>query len=162
MTNQDKTYLTIGSLIVAGIGYAFYDNRVKHAIVSWSKPMELDHILYSEMAQGYGLYCITDGTGKDAEIYYIGRATRTFNERLLEHRKKLLDGLEGPFFVRLGEFIQPLEPRNSIINDTESALIYEHDTILNISQTKGYTYSNRLRIVNQGFRGPLKKEIVVK
>ncbi len=162
MNSQDKGWLTIGGLVAASLGYVLYDNRVRHTIITWSKPVELDRILYSEKAQGYGLYCITDGVDKNSEIYYIGRATRTFNERLLEHRKKLLNGLDGTFYVRIGEFIQPEEPKNSIINDTESALIYEHNTILNVSQTKGYTYWNRLRILNRGFRGPLKKEIVVK
>lgn len=135
--------------------------RDKIIRISWSDPMRLEEAIELEISLQPGLYYITRVLhGKETSLY-IGKATRTVRERLIDHRKKWLSSRYGEKYVRIGKIIYPNVVDPEIIDHAESALIFEHGDILinNIDKTKTYSYGSLYQVQNAGNRGELKEVI---
>ncbi len=133
-------------------------------VIKWSYPREYYNGMFSEKSfNGWGVYCISKKKkGKEA-ILYIGKAYESnFYSRMNDHDKKWVSKLLGDIVVRFGQFKRPYFVDESVVHDVESALIYEHQPIKNLKQTKNYTYSRLRNIYNKGFRGPLEQVVRIK
>ena len=120
--------------------------------------MLVEDMIESEDSLHAGLYYITRMLhGKETSLY-IGEATRTMKERLVQHRKEWLSNRYGEKYVRHGTIIYPYRVDPEIIDHAESALIFEHSNILvdNTDKTKTYSYSELYQIQNIGNVGQLK------
>ena len=135
--------------------------RDKIIRIQWSEPMLVDEIIDSEESDCPGLYYITRKLhGKETSLY-IGKATRTIRERLMDHRRKWLSNRYGDKYVRAGIIIYPQNVNSEMIDHAESALIFEHGDLLldNTDKTKTYSYSEVYQIQNVGNIGELKPVI---
>ena len=106
-----------------------------------------------------GLYYLTRVLhGKETSLY-IGKATRTIRERLINHRKEWLSNRYGEKYVRIGSIVYPYNVDSNTIDHAESALIFEHGDILidNTDKVKTYSYSELFQIQNVGNIGGLKE-----
>ncbi|MEP1095903.1 MAG: hypothetical protein ABJG78_12380 [Cyclobacteriaceae bacterium] len=117
----------------------YFDRRIRKVVVMWTTPLKLESAINTITSyEGYGIYCLTLGKDKTDEVLYIGKATFSFRERLMDHKRKWLHEYDENIYVRFGEFVKPSNPSDMTILDTESGLIYEHNPIKNKSQTKSY------------------------
>ena len=127
--------------------------------IHWSDPVLVDEMIASEDSRQAGLYYITRVLhGKETSLY-IGKTTRTIQERLRDHQnyKKWLSHRYGEKYVRLGTIVYPYHVDAEIIDHAESALIFEHSDILidNTDKTHTYSYSELYQIQNTGSIGQL-------
>lgn len=132
--------------------------RDKIIRIQWSDPMLVDDMINSEDSLQAGLYYITRMLHDKEISLYIGKATRTIKERLVQHRKEWLSNRYGEKYVRIGRIIYPHHVDPQIIDHAESALIFEHGNILidNTDKIKTYSYSELYQIQNIGNIGHLK------
>ena len=135
--------------------------RDKIIRINWSEPISIEDAIESEDALQPGLYYITRVLHDKEISLYIGKATRTIRERLIDHRKKWLSNRYGKKYVRIGEIIYPVKYDSEIIDHAESALIFEHGDILidNTDKVKTYSYSDLYQVQNVGNIGELKSII---
>ena len=127
----------------------------------WSEPMLIEDAIESEDSLQLGLYYITRVLhGKEISLY-IGKATRTVRERLIDHRRKWLPNRYGEKYVRIGTIIYPVHVDSKIVDHAESALIFEHSDLLidNTAKTKTYSYSELYQVQNVGNIGELKHTV---
>lgn len=135
--------------------------RDKIIRIMWSEPMLIEDAIESEDSLQLGLYYITRVLhGKEISLY-IGKATRTVRERLIDHRRKWLPNRYGDKYVRIGAIIYPVHVDSKIVDHAESALIFEHSDILidNTAKTKTYSYSELYQVQNVGNLGELKQTV---
>ena len=135
--------------------------RDKIIRIRWSEPIQVDEAIELEDSLHPGLYYITRVLhGKETSLY-IGKATRTIRERLINHRKEWLSNRYGDKNVRIGRIIYPCNIDSEIIDHAESALIFEHGDILidNTAKIKTYSYSELYQVQNIGNLGELKEII---
>lgn len=138
--------------------------RDKIIRIHWSEPMLVDEVIESEDSLQAGLYYITRKLhGKETSLY-IGKATRTIRERLIDHRRgrnEWLNNRYGEKYVRIGTIIYPRYVDPEIIDHAESALIFDHGDILidNTDKIKTYSYSELYQIQNIGNTGELKSVV---
>lgn len=135
--------------------------RDKIIRIHWSDPVLVDEIIESADSLQAGLYYITRILHDKETSLYIGKATRTIRERLIDHRRgrnEWLTNRYGEKYVRIGTIIYPHHADSEIIDHAESALIFEHGDILidNTDKTKTYSYSELYQVQNIGNRGLLK------
>ena len=138
--------------------------RDKIIRIQWSDPMLIDDAIESDASLHPGLYYITRKLHNKETSLYIGKASRTIKERLIDHSKKRkwwLFDLYGKKHVRIGRIVYPPHVDEEIIDHAESALIFEHQNILrgNIDKTKTYSYSDLYQIQNIGNTGQLKDAV---
>ena len=135
--------------------------RDKVIRILWLDPMDVESAIQSESALNPGLYYITRIWGNHETSLYIGKASRTIRERLIDHQKHWLPLYRGKLMVRIGLIQYPLNPDADIIDHAESALIFEHGDILtdNTDKRKTYSYSELYQIQNIGNIGMLKEKI---
>ena len=132
--------------------------------IQWSVPMKVDDMINSDESLQPGLYYITRKLhGKEISLY-IGKATRTVRERLVDHsrgRNEWLSNRYGEKYVRIGKIIYPPYADAEIIDHAESALIFEHGKILidNTDKVNSYSYSELYQVQNLGDIGELKEII---
>jgi len=133
--------------------------RDKIIRIRWSDPMLVEEAIESEESLQPGLYYITRVLHEKETSLYIGKATRTIRERLIDHRKKWLSNRYGEKHVRLGRIIYPPIFDSETIDHAESALIFEHSDILidNTDKVKTYSYSELYQVQNVGNFGELKE-----
>ena len=128
--------------------------------VKWSYPREFENAKETELSyEGYGVYCISRKFGNKETIIYIGKTARQFRDRLKDHQSKWLDDYRGEKIVRFGTITQPKTVTKEIINDLESAIIFEIHPTHNTDKKNGYHYTEEYKIINEGYRGLLPKEI---
>lgn len=132
--------------------------RKKLIRISWSDPLLLDDAIASPLSLKQGLYYITRLWGTHETSLYIGKTTRTIRERLLSHKSDWLHLYHGSIFVRVGELIYPKNIDATIIDHAESALIFEHQDILQECTDKrlSYSYTDLYQIENIGNIGELR------
>ena len=138
--------------------------RDKIIRILWSEPILVDDMIQADESYQPGLYYITRVLhGKETSLY-IGKASRTVRERLIDHsrgRNEWLSNRYGEKYVRLGKIIYPLNPDSEVIDHAESALIFEHGDILidNTDKRNTYSYSELYQVQNIGNIGQLKQVI---
>lgn len=138
--------------------------RDKIIRILWSNPMLVDDMIQSEESHQPGLYYITQKLHGKEKSLYIGKASRTVRERLVDHRRgrnEWLSNRYGEKYVRLGKIIYPSNVDAEIIDHAESALIFEHgdDLIDNTDKKNTYSYSELYQVQNIGNKGQLKEVI---
>ena len=135
--------------------------RDKIIRILWLDPIEVDSAIESEASLNPGLYYITRIWGENETSLYIGKASRTIRERLIDHKKHWLPLYLGKLMVRIGQIIYPHSPDATLIDHAESALIFEHSEILtdNTDKRNTYSYSDLYQIQNTGNIGMLKEKI---
>ena len=135
--------------------------RDKIIRILWLDPIEVDSAIESEASLNPGLYYITRIWGENETSLYIGKASRTIRERLIDHKKHWLPLYLGKLMVRIGQIIYPHSPDATLIDHAESALIFEHSEILtdNTDKRNTYSYSELYQIQNPGNIGMLKEKI---
>ena len=135
--------------------------RDKIIRILWLDPIEVDSAIESETSLNPGLYYITRIWGENETSLYIGKASRTIRERLIDHKKHWLPLYLGKLMVRIGQIIYPHSPDATLIDHAESALIFEHSEILtdNTDKRNTYSYSDLYQIQNTGNIGMLKEKI---
>lgn len=129
--------------------------------IEWSDPLPIDDMIESEASDQAGLYYITRILHDKETNLYIGKTNRTIRERLVQHRKEWLFKRYGRKHVRIGRIVYPRCVDSEILDHTESALIFEHSSILidNTDKTKTYSYPDLYQIHNIGNIGHLKETI---
>lgn len=132
--------------------------RNKIIRILWSDPVLLDEAIESTDSLQPGLYYITRFLNNKETSLYIGKATRTIRERLINHRKEWLSNRYGKKYVRIGKIIYPYCVDPDIIDHAESALIFEHGNLLldNTNKITSYSYSELYQVHNVGNLGELK------
>lgn len=137
--------------------------KQKTIIVKWSYPREFENAKETELSyEGYGIYCISRKFGGNETILYIGKTDTQFRDRLKSHSTIWLNNYKGEKIVRFGTITQPITVTSEIINDTESAIIYDIKPKHNISKIKSYGYFEEYIILNKGYRGKLPKIIDIR
>ena len=129
--------------------------------ILWLDPIDVEAAIESEASLNPGLYYITRIWGENETSLYIGKASRTIRERLIDHKKHWLPLYLGKLMVRIGQIIYPHSPDATLIDHAESALIFEHSEILtdNTDKRNTYSYSDLYQIQNTGNIGMLKEKI---
>ena len=135
--------------------------RDKIIRILWLDPIDVEAAIESEASLNPGLYYITRIWGENETSLYIGKASRTIRERLIDHKKHWLPFYRGKLMVRIGQIIYPHNPDATLIDHAESALIFEHSDILtdNTDKRNTYSYSDLYQIQNTGNIGMLKEKI---
>lgn len=132
----------------------------KIIIIEWSYPREFENALETILSyEGYGLYCISRKFAGNETILYIGKTESRFRDRLKNHKKSWLSKYRGEKIVRFGTIIKPITVSKDIINDSESAIIFEIKPKHNTDKKNGYHFSEFYRIENIGYKGKLSKLI---
>ena len=135
--------------------------RDKIIRILWLDPIDVDAAIESETSLNPSLYYITRIWGENETSHYIGKASRTIRERLIDHKKHWLSLYRGKLMVRIGQIIYPHSPDATLIDHAESALIFEHSEILtdNTDKRNTYSYSDLYQIQNTGNIGMLKEKV---
>ena len=135
--------------------------RDKIIRILWLDPIDVEAAIESEASLNPGLFYITRIWGENETSLYIGKASRTIRERLIDHKKHWLPLYCGKLMVRIGQIIYPHSPDATLIDHAESALIFEHSEILtdNTDKRNTYSYSELYQIQNTGNIGMLKEKI---
>jgi hypothetical protein len=132
----------------------------KKIVIKWTYPKIFDAAIFSDICcEGIGVYSISRQFGNNNTLLYIGKTYRKFRHRLMEHEKNWLNYYRGDKYVRFGIIISPRNLTSELVNDIESAIIYEQKPIANASKIKGYCYNDICCIENTGYRGTLPKKI---
>lgn len=132
-------------------------------IVKWTYPREFENAKETILSyEGFGIYCISRKFGRNETILYIGKTDRQFRDRLKNHRKVWMSNYRGEKVVRFGTIVKPITVTSEIINDVESAIIYDIEPKHNKSKKKSYHYFEEYIILNQGYRGQLPKIIDIR
>ena len=145
--------------------------------IRWSKEIEFTEINEdTKIAMHYGLYLILE-TGfkssrrkqygdKDKELIYIGIVKsnlRDFFTRMQEHRKEWLHGIaKGQIFFKFGILYSLTEITDQMIEDAESALVFQHQPSENTSKVKSYTITKDIIVKNINHGGYLKPTVRTK
>ncbi len=141
--------------------------------IRWSPEVEFRTLEKAPANQRNGIYMILEQgfrrqrpaqyRGKARELIYIGivkSAFRTMYKRLQEHRKTWLDEVtHGQIFVKFGTLETSLPITGQLIEDAESALVFEHQPSENWMKKEGYTIARDLIVHNRNHGGYLKATI---
>lgn len=126
--------------------------------IEWSYPRTYDNIFYSPQINDIGIYCLSRKYGENETLLYIGKTNHSFYSRLSSHQF-WFEQYKGKLIVRLGIITQPSKYDNELIEDIESAIIYEIKPLENTDKINGYTCWNVCEIENSGYRGLLPRII---
>ena len=143
--------------------------RLKNVVVEWTKPRLLDKNnwidknWYDGQLHNTGLYYILRQYGSSKKILYIGQSSDSFFNRLIAHQEYWMNDTKGKVFISLGYIIYPTRKTKHemkyLIEDVESALIYETQPEYNNKKTVSYTPKHIYIIKNTRFRKPLNEII---
>lgn len=92
-------------------------------------------------------------------IIYIGKTESRFRDRLKNHKKSWLSNYRGEKIVRFGTIIKPITVTKDIINDAESAIIFEIEPKHNTDKKREYNFTELYKIENKNYKGKLPKYI---
>lgn len=113
--------------------------KQKTITIKWSYPREFENAKETELSyEGYGIYCISRKFGGNETIVYIGKTNKQFRDRLKNQKKNWMSNYRGEKIVRFGTITQPRTVTSEIINDAESAIIYDVEPKHDKSKKKGY------------------------
>ncbi|MED2737701.1 GIY-YIG nuclease family protein [Bacillus toyonensis] len=129
--------------------------------IRWSKPSSLEDLHTNPLALQKGIYAIYRLYGGKETLIYIGKTTRSFNERLNEHYNDWLHTVRGQVFIRMGILEYPDRGRYSSqkLSDVESLLIVWHAPQQNTMSSVYYRGREELIIKNKGNRGLVAKTV---
>lgn len=121
----------------------------------WNGPYYLDYLYRHERRLDSGIYSISRYYRGADRLLYIGKTSRDFESRILEHRKAWLDSVSGEIRVRLGtlEFEQGRQFSEQKLKDVEALLIQWHRPKENTAGMQAYQGREGLNIANVGRRG---------
>ena len=136
--------------------------------IFWSYPRKLVNVLEDQPAIAYekGIYFITRINRGKVSPLYIGKASRDFYSRLVDHANTWLNLPQyraGIKYVRFGT-MRNREDMDTVIRDVEAASIFNASDKLykNIKCMHSYNSENSYFIINSGYRGGLELEIDMK
>lgn len=135
--------------------------RKRRVIIEWHYPLTIQGAYARPIIWESGIYAIYSKYRDKTKLLYIGKAGNSFYERVDARDKEKVYACIGKKFVRLGIIISPkaikAEPieYNQLLEDIESALIWEMQPPMNISKMTNYTYRTGyyLQIHNTGRKG---------
>ena len=137
--------------------------KQKVIIINWSYPREFENEKETELSyEGYGIYCISRKFGGNETILYIGKTDKQFRDRLKSHSSIWLNDYKGEKIVRFGTIIKPITVTSEIINDVESAIIYDIKPKHNKSKINSYQFFEEYIVLSEGYRGKLPKMIDIR
>ena len=132
-------------------GERAFNNNV---VIKWEDALTLDEAIASEKSNSKGLYYISRVFGNKETTLYLGIATKnnTIRHRLKGHKSWWLKEYRGTIKVRIGKVIYPHTNIDEVIDQAESAILYEQGTLFfeNTSKTKSYTYNTVYNFKNIG------------
>ncbi|MGN1123673.1 MAG: hypothetical protein ACI4RR_04960 [Eubacterium sp.] len=126
--------------------------------IEWSKPQLIQDVI-DNLNGELGLYYITREYNGVEHSLYLGKSSADIKNRLTSHNDGWLrEYYRNKIYVRIGKITYPKNITSDMIDDAESALIYEHGLsdfgtkilIENSSKIKSYSYTNLYRIRNNG------------
>lgn len=138
--------------------------KVKSLHINWSDPKPIDEVI-DDLSGEIGLYYITKLYNGVETSLYIGKSDSSTKRRLRSHRKEWTHLYShSAIMVRIGTITYPKIINNDMINDAESALIFEHgcgiygtkELVENTDKISSYSYNDLYRIKNYGNRFHLK------
>jgi len=141
--------------------------------IHWSPEVEFHALEKAPVNEGNGIYMILEQgfrqqrpeqyRGKAKELIYIGIVKSEFRsmfKRIQEHRAKWLNEIaRDQIFVRFGRLESALKITPQLIEDAESALVFEHQPSENWMKKEGYTIARDLVVHNRHHGGYLKNTI---
>ena len=151
--------------------------RLHTIFISWSYPIAFDRKDFSKyIGEKCGIYYISrryKNCAKRERDTYIGETKRSFAKRLKEHEKDYAKGKDnfintyGKKFVRFGviENLPNLDDAEmkSFLRTVESTILWTlpdaESDLINVRQMGSATFTYKLKIINNGFRGSIPKEI---
>ena len=139
--------------------------RVKKAVVEWTKPRLLDKqnpldvAWYDGQLSNTGIYYISRKFGANETLLYIGQTSDSYFTRIQAHQENWLYQVRGRIFIRLGYIVKPSKKSDlemkQIIKDIEGALIFEMKPPYNVDGKNSYTPKHLYAITNDRYRGAL-------
>lgn len=137
--------------------------KKRNIVLTWTKRSLLSEYRTHPKIHECGLYVITrvwgenSGNLRQEKILYIGKSSSSFQQRLDDHTNYWTNELRGNLYVRFA----CLNVEDDILEDIESALIYECQPQENTAKMRTYSFrTNYLyKIENCGFRGVLPKVV---
>lgn len=135
--------------------------RKKSVTIEWSYPIVYSHAYEKDKCTENGIYYISRVFGGHETLIYIGKTVDCFSNRLKSHEESWLNTVRGEKYIRFGSIITPKTYDNDLIEDIESAIIYEMQPQNNYMKTCSYTYRSGyfVNINNTGYRGVLPQII---
>lgn len=123
--------------------------------VQWDKPKTIEESIDDCLSIKSGVYCISRVFGNNETLLYIGKSSggSGCRGRLKRHYEEWTGLYRGNILVRLGTITKETLhniPPDEIIEDVESALIFETSPPENKSKVLGYSRYNYLIIKNRG------------
>lgn len=138
--------------------------KAKSLHINWSDPKPIDDII-EDLSDEIGLYYITRLYNGVETSLYIGKSENATKSRLRSHRRDwTYHYTHSKILVRIGTITYPKLISDDMINDAESALIFEHGCgiygtkvlVENTDKIHSYNYNDLYRIKNYGNRFQLK------
>lgn len=135
--------------------------RKKTITLNWSYPVRYSNAYDRENCFRNGIYYISRVFEGKELLIYIGKTIDCFWNRMKSHEETWLASIKGEKWIRFGSIVSPKVYDNDLIEDIESAIIYEVQPDENWMKTCSYTYRSGyfVSINNTGYRGVLPKII---
>lgn len=135
--------------------------RRRSVTLKWSYPIEYTNAYNKEICTQTGIYYISRVFGGHETLIYIGKTVDCFFNRMKSHDENWLKSVRGKKYIRFGSIMTPKEYANDLVEDIESAIIYEMQPQSNYMKTCAYTYRSGyfVNINNTGYRGVLPQTI---
>jgi hypothetical protein len=129
--------------------------------IRWYGAYSLDNFYNKDIAAYLGIYAIYRVYGEKETLLYLGKTSRTFCQRISEHKKDWLWNVKGKIKIRVGLLEFPNGGRYSAkkLADVESLLILWHLPKENTTSTCYYGGRVDLEVINLGRRGLLDKRV---
>lgn len=137
---------------------------VREVEIRWTKEYEFNQLKKREhfLSTHFGLYMFLEAgfrkqrpkqyRGKDKELIYIGIVksnARDFRVRMDEHRSEWLSNISrGQIFVKFGILYATFNITDELIEDVESALVFDNQPSENEKKKKSYTIAQDLIVKN--------------
>lgn len=142
--------------------------RKKTIRITWEKPVRLEDKEKWSQNDNIGVYAISriwgekSGRKREEKILYFGKTIDGFNNRMRNHTSTWTPDLRGSLYVRFGRIEGVKDLDNDLLEDIESALIYETTPPNNVSKTRCYTFRTDylVYVKNEGFTGGVIPNIV--
>lgn len=135
--------------------------RKKSVTIEWSYPIVCSRAYEKDKYTENGIYYISRVFGGHETLIYIGKTVDCFMNRIKSHEEVWLNTVRGKKYIRFGCILAPKTYDNDLIEDIESAIIYEMKPQNNYMKTCSYTYRSGyfVNINNTGYRGVLPQLI---
>ena len=134
---------------------------MEEIVIKWSGPYNLQTVGRHSISDNFGIYAFTRVWGGNEILLYIGKTERDFARRMKEHQVDWLHKVGGQIRVRFGvlEMLDGRRYTSEKLADIESLLIAWHKPCENTSSVNYYYGREKIRAINMGRRGPLKRQV---